>query len=85
MTISKAYSFLERDEIVDRRPGRSLVVRSVANGELHDRRNDQIRQSLAGSVTVVRQLGATNEEAMRIFGEMLNESDGGKDAEESDA
>jgi GntR family transcriptional regulator len=85
MTISKAYSFLERDEVVERRPGRPLVVRFVANAELRDRRGEQVRQSLAGSVTVMRQLGVTNEEAMKIFGEMLNESDGGSDEEEHDA
>ena len=71
MTISKAYSFLEKEDVIERRPGRPLVVKAVEAPDLEDRRMDQIRQSLAGSVTVVRQLGVEAGDAVRVFEELL--------------
>ncbi len=73
MTISKAYSFLERDNIIERRPGRPLVVKAMKAAELRDQRMEQVRQSLAGTVTVVRQLDVDAGEAVRLFEEMLGE------------
>jgi GntR family transcriptional regulator len=73
MTISKAYSFLERDNIIERRPGRPLVVKAMKAAELRDQRMEQVRQSLAGTVTVVRQLEVDAGEAVRLFEEMLGE------------
>ena len=75
MTISKAYSFLEREDVIERRPGRPLVVKAVGSADLEDRRMDQVRQSLAGSVTAVRQLDVDPEEAVRLFERMLAEED----------
>ena len=37
MTISKAYSYLERDEVVERRPGRPLVVKESGAGATRKR------------------------------------------------
>jgi len=73
MTISKAYSFLERDNVIERRPGRPLVVKAMKAAELRDQRMDQVRQSLAGTVTVVRQLNVDAGEAARLFEELLRE------------
>lgn len=73
MTISKAYSFLERDNVIERRPGRPLVVKAIGAAELRDQRMDQVRQSLAGTVTVVRQLNVDAGEAARLFEELLRE------------
>jgi len=75
MTISKAYSFLEREDVIERRPGRPLVVKAVESADLEDRRIEQVRQSLAGSVTAVRQLDVDPEEAVRLFERMLAEED----------
>jgi GntR family transcriptional regulator len=74
MTISKAYSYLERDDVVERRPGRPLVVRAVESFEMDDRRMEQVRQALSGTVTIVRQLGVAPEDAVRAFERMLAES-----------
>ena len=74
MTISKAYSFLERDNIIERRSGRPLVVKAMKAAELRGQRMEQVRDSLAGTVTVVRQLEVDAEEAVRLFGEMLRET-----------
>ena len=75
MTISKAYSYLEREDVIERRPGRPLIVRAVANGDLDDRRMEQVRASLTSSVTVVRQLGVAPEDAVRLFERMLAEQE----------
>ena len=71
MTISKAYSYLERDGVVERRPGRPLVVAPLESDQIHDRKINQLRESLASTVTVVKQLGIDKDEALGIFQEML--------------
>lgn len=72
MTVSKAYSYLELEDVVERRPGLPLVVRPVESAEAYARKLDQLRQSLAGAATVARQLGIDPAEATRVFGDMLN-------------
>ena len=83
MTISKAYSFLERDGIVQRRPGLPLVVRAVENSEVEARRSDQVREALAPAVRIIRQLGVTPDEATRTLEEMLGNERGNDGSEES--
>jgi GntR family transcriptional regulator len=73
MTISKAYSFLERDGVVERRPGRPLVVSGFGEHESRERKVEQLRESLAPSVTAARQLGISSDEAAGIFAGMLKE------------
>jgi GntR family transcriptional regulator len=72
MTISKAYSFLEKEGIVERRPGRPLVVKAIDAKDRGDRRSEQLRTSLAPIVRMVRQLGVEKTEALRIFEKMLS-------------
>ena len=74
MTISKAYSFLEREDVIERRPGRPLVVKAMAATELQDQRMEQVRRSLAATVTAVRQLDVDAGEAVKLFEEMLREA-----------
>jgi GntR family transcriptional regulator len=76
MTISKAYSYLERDGVVERRPGRPLVVSPLGNGAISGERTQQVRRSLEQAVTVVKQLGVSREDALRVFGEMLGTGSG---------
>jgi len=75
MTISKAYSYLEREEVVERRPGRPLIVRAFGL-ETRDRKIDQLRQSLASTVTMARKLEISPDRALILFKEMLEESAG---------
>lgn len=76
MTISKAYSFLERDGVVQRRPGLPLVVKAIPDGEAKARRIDQVREALAPAVRVILQLGVAPEEATRALEEMIQERKG---------
>jgi GntR family transcriptional regulator len=73
MTISKAYSFLERDGVVERRPGRPLVVKSFRPRQIQDQKLERLRESLAPTVNTVRQLAIEKDEAVRLFGSMLEE------------
>ncbi len=73
MTISKAYSYLEKEAVVERRPGRPLVVKGLTGDQIRERKADQLRASLSPVVTAVRQLGIDAEEALRLFGEMLRD------------
>jgi GntR family transcriptional regulator len=75
MTISKAYSYLEKEGVVERRPGRPLVVRPVQSGEVRDRKLDRLREGLAPLVTMVRQLGIDRSQAVALFGELLGEEE----------
>ncbi len=72
MTISKAYGYLEKERVVERRPGRPLVVRKLAGDEMHGRKAERLRDSLTSTVTVVQQLGIDKTEALRIFSDMLD-------------
>lgn len=74
MTISKAYSYLEKEQLVERRPGRPLVVKALDGSEFKDRKIDQLRESLAPTVTTVRQLGIGTDTALRVFRELLQRS-----------
>jgi GntR family transcriptional regulator len=73
MTVSKAYSYLEKEGILERRPGLPLLVRGA--GEMEARKTEQLRLALAPVVTVVRQLGLGRERALELFGELLDEAE----------
>ena len=74
MTVSKAYNLLERDGVLERRPGRPLVVRALDPEELEVEKIDQLRASLTDAVRAALQLGLENDEALRVFGELLEEA-----------
>lgn len=74
MTISKAYSYLERDGVLERRPGLPLVVKAVDDGQLQVRKADLLREQLTPIAGMVRQLGIGKEEALRILGDMLDDA-----------
>jgi GntR family transcriptional regulator len=74
MTISKAYSFLEKEGVVERRPGRPLIVKAVAESESESRKLEQLRESLAGAATMARQLGVDPARALDTFRELLDDA-----------
>jgi GntR family transcriptional regulator len=78
MTISKAYSFLEKEQVVERRPGRPLVVRSVESEQVHERKIERLRESLASTVTMARQLGIDTEDAVGVFRDLLRDDEEGE-------
>lgn len=76
MTISKAYSYLEKEGVVERRPGRPLVVKALESDRAEQKKVEQLQENLAPIVTIIRQLGIGNDEALEILSEMLKK-DGG--------
>ena len=74
MTISKAYNLLVHEDILVRRPGRPLVVADLDSGALAASRMQQLRESLSSTVTLVRDLGIADEQAVGLFREMLAEN-----------
>jgi GntR family transcriptional regulator len=71
MTISKAYSFLEKENVVERRPGRPLIVKPLREEQMMAEKIDQLRQDLQSTVRIVQQLSITHDEALALFRQML--------------
>jgi GntR family transcriptional regulator len=82
MTISKAYNLLVHDQVLERRPGRPLVVAKMDSQELNTRREDQLRSGLQPAVNLVRQLELSVDEAVQTFKTMLTETGRTKTARE---
>lgn len=72
MTISKAYSYLEKEQVVERRPGRPLVVRTLPADEMQTRKLDRLRENLRAIITMMRQLRISDEEGLRLFRDLLD-------------
>jgi GntR family transcriptional regulator len=73
MTISKAYGLLEREGVLERRRGLTLMVRARSEGDAAVQKLEQLRQSLAAPARVTRQLGIPPTQALRLFREMLDD------------
>jgi GntR family transcriptional regulator len=71
MTVSKAYSYLEREGIVERRPGRKLAVKTMKDDAALEGKMDQLAKHLRPMVTIVRQLDLSDEDAIKVFGTVL--------------
>jgi len=91
MTISKAYTRLEIEGLVEKRPGLPLVVSELHPDDIDTQRVAQFRQRAQSAAAAARQLGLTREQALRIFEEMLQgngnrvgESGGGRGIAEFD-
>ena len=72
MTVSKAYSLLEQEGVVDRRPGLPLIVADRAHREREVARLERLREELAPLATRIRQLGVTPETAIRELLRLLD-------------
>ncbi|HEY3754697.1 MAG TPA: GntR family transcriptional regulator [Opitutaceae bacterium] len=72
MTIGKAYSILEREGVLERRRGQTLVVRAVAPAEQESNKLDPLRQHFAAAVVMARQLKISREQALKLFRETFD-------------
>ena len=73
MTISKSYAYLEKEGLVERRPGKPLVVKARSREEQVLNKTQELRKNLKGSVRATKQLGISKTQALAIFEEMLTE------------
>lgn len=72
MTVSKAFSQLEEEGVVERRPGLPLVVKAQAADEMEHSRAEQIRARLAPVAVMVRQLDFDRDEAIEMFRRLID-------------
>jgi len=72
MTISKAYNLLEREGVLERRRGQTLVVAERSSRDAETDRLVHLREHLATAATMAAQLGITRPQALRIFRETLD-------------
>lgn len=71
MTISKAYNLLEREGVLERRPGRPLAVREIPPTEMTKTRIEQLHDSLTQPARIAAQLGIGPDEAVELFRDLL--------------
>lgn len=74
MTISRAFSLLEEEGVLERRPGLPLVVRSRGPAGRRATQKAQLRKVLTPVVTRIRQLDVEDDEAVELLREMLEKA-----------
>jgi GntR family transcriptional regulator len=72
MTISKAYSLLEHDGVLERRRGQTLIVRERPVEAQLTARLDPLRQQLNAAVHLARQLDVPPAQAVKLFRKLLD-------------
>lgn len=73
MTISKAYNQLERDGLLQRRPGLSLVVAETPASSAADPAEVEFKKAAASLAELAQQLGFSPTRAKRMLGEVLSD------------
>ena len=71
MTVSKAFSLLEQEGLLERRPGLPLVVSQRASREQRASKLEQLKATLRPVATMARQLGLEPEAAIELFRYLL--------------
>ena len=74
MTISKAYSILEHDGVLERRRGQNLIVRAMPKGEQEANKLTPLRQHLSVAASMAAQLGVPAPQVLKLFREILDQS-----------
>ena len=82
MTVSKACGFLEAEQLLERRPGRSLVVREQTGEQLEIGRLDRLREQLRGAAALGLRLGISVEDAVVVLRDLMEHMARERSAEE---
>jgi DNA-binding transcriptional regulator YhcF (GntR family) len=69
--VSKAYALLEREGVLERRPGLALVVRARPAAVSAAGRRAELEAELRSAVFAAEKLGFTVDEAAELYREML--------------
>jgi GntR family transcriptional regulator len=75
MTISKTYSLLEKEGVLERRAGLPLIVSDMSTRMVEREGILQLEAMLEPAVLAARQLGLTPLRAMGIFRRLLEDND----------
>jgi GntR family transcriptional regulator len=71
MTISKAYSFLVQEGLVERRRGVGLFVARMKTGDTKDIKSSLLSEALRKAASLAVQMGIDRKEAMDLFGQQF--------------
>ena len=75
MTISKAYSFLEAEGLVERKRGIGLFVAKVKKGQIDKIKNQLLNNIVNKAAITAIQLGVSQDEAINFFKKHYKEYD----------
>lgn len=73
MTISKAYSKLEADEVVERVRGKGMMVRKSVPAGSSKERMQELKPLMEQAIVHGRQLGLSNEQILAVVNKLLRE------------
>jgi len=77
MTVSKAYSRLEADAVVERVRGTGMRVAAVPGNRSIPERKSEFRDQVAPALHRARQLGLSDEQILAVVNKILKEHDHG--------
>ena len=77
MTVSKAFAELEREGVLERRPGLPHVVAARGTGDARRDREDELARVLEPAVAAARQLDIDPARAAALFARLLGKRSGG--------
>ena len=72
MTVSKAYNLLEREGVVERRPGLPVLVAQAGAALASTRKLDRLRHALKPIAVTIRQLDIDPEDALTVLEDLLD-------------
>lgn len=72
MTVSKAFTMLEEEGVLERRPGLPHIVRQRRRDSIRSSKLEQLELALRPIATKARQLGLDPDEAAEIFRQLLD-------------
>ena len=75
MTVSKAYSLLEAEGVVERRRGRPLTVRARPEPEMKASRIEQLQPQLKALATRARQLGLSRKRVIELLRDAMRDAE----------
>ena len=72
MTVSKAYNLLEREGVVERRPGLPVLVAEAPAAQASARKLDHLREALKPIAVTIRQLDIDPEDALSVLEDLID-------------
>ena len=79
LTVSKAYSQLEGEGLVERRRGVGLFVARIRESRKDKARREMLEEILRKAAAAAVQLGVSEERSVELFLELYNQYDGKKE------
>ena len=79
MTVSKAYSLLEGEGLVERRRGVGLFVARIRESRKDKARREMLEEILRKAAAAAVQLGVSEEKSVELFSELYGQYDGKKE------